>query len=53
MKGCDIVFHCASSLGVNIDDHVSLYRDNVTGTHNVINAAIAAGMLLWVVMKTL
>jgi nucleoside-diphosphate-sugar epimerase len=40
MKGCEIVFHCASSLGVNIGDDDVLHRDNVVGTHNVINAAI-------------
>lgn len=44
MEGCDIVFHCASTLGVNIDDHELLYRDNVTGTHNVINAALKSGV---------
>jgi len=42
--GCDVVFHCASALGVNIDDHKALHRDNVRGTSNVLTAAIAAGV---------
>lgn len=44
MEGCDVVFHCASSLGVNIDDHELLYRDNVKGTHNIINASLNTGV---------
>ena len=45
MEGCDVIFHCASSLGVNIDDHESLHRDNVIGTSNIVRAAVSAGMI--------
>eukprot|EP00026_Physarum_polycephalum_P010962 Phypoly_transcript_11151.p1 GENE.Phypoly_transcript_11151~~Phypoly_transcript_11151.p1 ORF type:complete len:348 (+),score=29.06 Phypoly_transcript_11151:145-1188(+) len=39
MVECDTVFHCASTLGVWVDDYEKLYRDNVLGTINVLEAA--------------
>jgi len=44
MRGCDVVFHCASALGIGSDDEKMLYKDNVEGTSNVLKAAVKAGV---------
>lgn len=41
MAECDTVFHCASTLGIWMDDYEALYKDNVVGTINVLEAAKA------------
>jgi farnesol dehydrogenase len=40
MKGCSVVFHLAAFAGIWAKDHMLPYKINVTGTRNVLNAAL-------------
>lgn len=42
--GADVVFHCAAAVSVKRDVTPEMTAANVTGTQNVIDAAIAAGV---------
>jgi 2-alkyl-3-oxoalkanoate reductase len=50
MRGCEIVFHSAAALGGPIATQRHM---NVTGTHNVVHAAAAAGILRIVHVSTI
>jgi dihydroflavonol-4-reductase len=43
MRGCDWCFHVAASYHLWLRDYAPMYAANVTGTRNVLEAAIAAG----------
>ena len=43
MRGCDWCFHVAASYHLWLRDYAPMYAANVEGTHNVIEAATAAG----------
>ena len=43
MRGCDWCFHVAASYHLWLRDYTPMYAANVEGTHNVIEAATAAG----------
>lgn len=43
MRGCDWCFHVAASYHLWMADYAPMYRANVDGTRNVIEAAAAAG----------
>lgn len=44
LAGCDTVFHLAGVVSVAGDPDGSLWATNVTGTRNVVDAALAAGV---------
>jgi len=43
MRGCDWCFHVAASYHLWLRDYAPMYAANVTGTRNVLQAAMAAG----------
>jgi dihydroflavonol-4-reductase len=43
MRGCDWCFHVAASYHLWLRDYAPMYAANVTGTRNVLRAAMAAG----------
>jgi len=43
MQGCDWCFHVAASYHLWLKDYVPMFAANVEGTHNVLDAAAAAG----------
>src|ERR1700691_3480345 len=43
MAGCDWCFHVAASYHLWLRDYAPMYAANVTGTRNVLRAAMAAG----------
>jgi dihydroflavonol-4-reductase len=44
MQGIERVFHCAGMVSFNKADHREMFRFNVHGTANVVNACLAAGV---------
>ncbi|MBU6205510.1 MAG: NAD-dependent epimerase/dehydratase family protein, partial [Bacteroidetes bacterium] len=44
MQGVDYVFHCAAVVSFSAKDRRMMYNINVTGTANVIHAALTAGV---------
>jgi dihydroflavonol-4-reductase len=44
MKGVDEVYHCAALVSFSPKDESRLYKINVEGTANIVNAALAAGV---------
>ena len=44
MKGCQALFHVAAQYSLWQTDKNALYRNNVVGTHNVLNCARLAGI---------
>lgn len=44
MQGCDLVYHCAALVSFDPRDTDKLYKLNVEGTANVVNACLAAGV---------
>ncbi len=44
MKGCDLVYHCASKISFNRFNYAESYRINVLGTRNVLDAAYRNGI---------
>ncbi|MBI2958402.1 MAG: NAD-dependent epimerase/dehydratase family protein, partial [Chloroflexi bacterium] len=44
LSGCDVLFHVAASYAFWTPKPEDLYRTNVTGTENILNAALAAGV---------
>lgn len=41
MQGCDAVIHCGGVISIDGDPDGIVYRTNVVGTHNVLDAAVA------------
>jgi dihydroflavonol-4-reductase len=44
MQGCDTVFHCIVDTRAWIRDNKPLYRTNVDGTRNILDAALSVGV---------
>jgi dihydroflavonol-4-reductase len=44
MRGCDWVFHVAASYALWLPDYAPMYRANVDGTRNILQAAATAGV---------
>lgn len=44
MQGVDIVFHCAATVSYDERDYGLLMKTNVTGTENIVNTALYAGV---------
>ena len=44
MQGIDQVYHCAAVVSFNPRNRESLYRTNIHGTANIVNAALEAGI---------
>jgi dihydroflavonol-4-reductase len=44
MRGCETVFHCIVDTRAWIRDGAALYRTNVDGTRNILEAALKAGV---------
>jgi dihydroflavonol-4-reductase len=44
LEGCDTVFHCAADYRLFVRDPDEMYRANVEGTRNVLQAAAEAGV---------
>lgn len=42
--GADVVFHCAAIISIDSRNPEKVYETNVTGTKNVVDAAIASGV---------
>lgn len=55
MAGCDAVFHVAGiyRVGIPASERAAMYEANVTGTANVLDAAIAAGVPRTVAVSTI
>jgi len=47
MEGCDGVFHAAAFAGVSAEDPHDIFRLNVEGTGNVLEAALISGVALF------
>ncbi|HET9673327.1 MAG TPA: NAD-dependent epimerase/dehydratase family protein, partial [Gaiellaceae bacterium] len=54
MAGCDAAFHLAADYRVGIpkSDRAEMYQSNVTGTENVLDAAVEAGAARIVYVST-
>ncbi|HZG01704.1 MAG TPA: NAD-dependent epimerase/dehydratase family protein, partial [Chitinophagales bacterium] len=44
MTGVEKIYHCAAMVSFDSSDHDTMMRVNATGTANVVNAALAAGV---------
>lgn len=44
MEGCDTVYHCAATVSFNPSERNAMLRNNVDGTANVVDAAIASSV---------
>ncbi|HEX7256008.1 MAG TPA: SDR family NAD(P)-dependent oxidoreductase [Gaiellaceae bacterium] len=44
MRGCDVVYHAAGVNALCVRDRSPMFEVNVGGSHNVVNAAAAAGV---------
>ena len=43
-KNVDVVFHCAALISIDNQDKKNVYATNVTGTKNMVEASLAAGV---------
>lgn len=48
LEGCSYVFHCAAKISFNRYDYELLYRTNVEGTKNMLEAAYESGIEMFV-----
>lgn len=53
MQGCDVVFYCVVDSRAWLRDPTPMYRTNVVGLRNVLDAAVAAGVKRLVFLSTI
>lgn len=44
LKGIDIIYHCAAMISFHKNEHEKMFRNNIIGTSNLVNAALENGV---------